>query len=46
MRVVVVAKQNGSVGASTTVRELGAAASAAGKSVILIDLDAQVTSRG
>ena len=45
MRVVMVAKQKGGVGASTAVRELGVAAAAAGKRVILIDLDAQGTSR-
>jgi len=45
MRVVVVAKLKGGVGASTSVRELGVAAAAAGKRVILIDPNAQVTSR-
>ena len=45
MRVVVVAKQKGGVGASTSVRELGIAAAAAGKRVILIDTNAQDTSR-
>lgn len=46
MRVVVIAKQKGGVGASTAVRELGVAAAASGKRVILVDLDAQGTSRG
>ena len=45
MRVVMVAKQKGGVGASTAVRELGVVAAAAGKRVILIDLDAQGTTR-
>lgn len=45
MRTVMVAKQKGGVGASTAVRELAVAAAAAGERVVLIDLDAQGTSR-
>ena len=45
MRVIMMAKQKVGVGASTSVRELGVAAAAAGKRVIIIDLNAQITSR-
>lgn len=45
MHVVMIAKQKGGVGASTLVRELGVAAAAAGKRVVLIDLDGQGTTR-
>ena len=46
MRVVMVAKQKGGVGATTLVREVGVAASAAGKRVVFVDLDPQGTLRG
>jgi chromosome partitioning protein len=46
MRVVMVAKQKGGVGATTLVRELGVAAAAAGKRVVFVDLDSQGTLRG
>jgi chromosome partitioning protein len=46
MRVVMVAKQKGGVGATTLVRELGVAAAAAGKRVVFVDLDPQGTLRG
>ena len=41
MKIVMVAKQKGGVGATTLARELGVAAAAAGKSVVLVDLDPQ-----
>ncbi len=46
MRVVMVAKQKGGVGATTLARELGVAAAAAGKRVVFVDLDPQGTLRG
>ncbi|MCB8878396.1 ParA family protein [Acidisoma silvae] len=46
MRVVMVAKQKGGVGATTLTRELGVAAAAAGKRVVFVDLDPQGTLRG
>jgi len=46
MRVVMVAKQKGGVGATTLARELGVAAAAAGKRVVFVDLDSQGTLRG
>jgi chromosome partitioning protein len=46
MRVVMVAKQKGGVGATTLTREIGVAAAAAGKRVVFIDLDPQGTLRG
>jgi len=46
MRVVMVAKQKGGVGATTLVRELGVAAAAAGRRVVFVDLDSQGTLRG
>ena len=45
MRVVMVAKQKGGSGASTTVRELGVVAAAAGERVVFVDLDPQGTTR-
>lgn len=45
MRTVMVAKQKGGSGASTTVRELGVAAAAAGERVVFVDLDPQGTTR-
>lgn len=45
MRVVMVAKQKGGSGASTTVRELGVAAAATGQRVVFLDLDPQGTTR-
>lgn len=46
MKTIMVAKQKGGVGATTLARELGVAAAAAGKSVVLVDLDPQGTLRG
>ena len=48
MRMVMVAKQKGGAGATTLARELGvaAAAAAAGKRVVFVDLDPQGTLRG
>jgi chromosome partitioning protein len=46
MRVVMVAKQKGGVGATTLARELGVMAAAAGKRVVFVDLDPQGTLRG
>src|SRR5918912_554810 len=46
MRTVMVAKQKGGVGAPPLARELGVAAAAAGKRVVLVDLDPQGTLRG
>ncbi len=46
MRVVMVAKQKGGVGATTLAREIGVAAAAAGKKVVFVDLDPQGTLRG
>ena len=46
MRVVMVAKQKGGVGATTLARELGVAAATAGKRVVFVDLDPQGTLRG
>lgn len=46
MRMVMVAKQKGGVGATTLARELGVAAAAAGKRVVFVDLDPQGTLRG
>ena len=46
MKIVMVAKQKGGVGATTLARELGVAAAAAGKGVVLVDLDPQGTLRG
>ena len=46
MKIVMVAKQKGGVGATTLARELGVAAAAAGKSVVLVDLDPKLTLRG
>ena len=46
MRVVMVAKQKGGVGATTLARELGVAAAEAGKRVVFVDLDPQGTLRG
>lgn len=46
MRVVMVAKQKGGVGATTLARELGVAAAAAGRRVVFVDLDSQGTLRG
>jgi chromosome partitioning protein len=46
MRVLMVAKQKGGVGATTLVRELGVAAAAAGRRVVFVDLDSQGTLRG
>lgn len=46
MRVVMMAKQKGGVGATTLARELGVAAAAAGKRVVFVDLDPQGTLRG
>jgi chromosome partitioning protein len=46
MRVVMVAKQKGGVGATTLARELGVAAAAAGQRVVFLDLDPQGTLRG
>jgi chromosome partitioning protein len=46
MRIVMVAKQKGGVGATTLARELGVAAAAAAKRVVFVDLDPQGTLRG
>jgi chromosome partitioning protein len=46
MKVVMVAKQKGGVGATTLAREIGVAAAAAGKTVVFVDLDPQGTLRG
>jgi chromosome partitioning protein len=46
VRVVMVAKQKGGVGATTLVRELGVAAAEAAKRVVFVDLDPQGTLRG
>ena len=46
LRIVIVAKQKGGVGATTLVREIGVAAAASGKRVIFVDLDPQGTLRG
>jgi len=46
MRVVMMAKQKGGVGATSLARELGVAAAAAGKRVVFVDLDPQGTLRG
>lgn len=46
MRVVMLAKQKGGVGATTLARELGVVAAAAGKRVVFVDLDPQGTLRG
>jgi chromosome partitioning protein len=46
MRVVMVAKQKGGVGATTLARELGVAAAISGQRVVFFDLDPQGTLRG
>jgi chromosome partitioning protein len=46
MRVVMLAKQKGGVGATTLARELGVAAAEAAKRVVFVDLDPQGTLRG
>ncbi|MCR0985860.1 ParA family protein [Roseomonas populi] len=46
MRVVMVAKQKGGVGAITLACELGVSAAAAGQRVVFVDLDPQGTLRG
>lgn len=46
MKVLMVAKQKGGVGATTVARELGVAASRAGQRVVFLDLDPQGTLRG